>query len=122
MNATADRDFECYNTGGSKLRRPPYICIGLGGGMHIAHADGIGHYNALSIVWELDPATGLYDKLDYERPGRTHWNLGYLKEIFGIHDDQQLMSLVMHGVRWGVQAPVQIRIPAAARRPRADGP
>ena len=116
MNATADRDFECYNTGGSRLRRPPYICIGLGGGMHIAHADGIGHYNALSIVWELDPATGLYDKLDYERPGRTHWNLGYLKEIFGIHDDQQLMSLVMHGVRWGVQAPVQIRIAANLER------
>ena len=116
INATADRDFECYKTGGSARRRPPYICIGPGGGMQIAHADGIGHYNALSIVWELDPATGLYDKLDFERPGRTHWNLRYLKEIFGIHDDQLLMSLVMHGVRWGVQAPLQIRIAANLER------
>jgi hypothetical protein len=68
--------------------------------MQIAHADGIGHYNALLIVgvfpvWEQDSATGLYDKLDFERPGRTHWNLRYLKEMFGIHDDQLLMSLVM---------------------------
>ena len=116
INATADRDFECYASGGSARRRPPYICIGPGGGMQIAHADGIGYYNALSIVWELDPATGLYDKLDFERPGRTHWNLMYLKEIFGIHDDQQLMSLVMHGVRWGVQAPLQIRIAANLER------
>jgi hypothetical protein len=47
---------------------------------------------------------------------RTHWNLQYLKEVFGIHDDQQLMSLVMHGVRWGVQAPLQIRIAANLER------
>ena len=116
LNATADRDFECWHKGSSTLRRPPYVCIGLGGGKEIPHADGIGSYNALSIVYELDPATGLYDKLDFQRPGRTHWNLAYLKEAFGIHDDQQLMSLVMHGVRWGVQAPVQIRIAANLER------
>ena len=116
LNATADRDFECWYKGSSTLRRPPYVCIGLGGGKEIPHADGIGSYNALSIVYELDPATGLYDKLDFQRPGRTHWNLAYLKEAFGIHDDQQLMSLVMHGVRWGVQAPVQIRIAANLER------
>jgi hypothetical protein len=116
LNATADRDYECYETGSSARRRPPFVCIGPGGGKEIPHADGIGSYNALSIVYELDPSTGLYDKLDYQRPGRTHWNLQYLKEVFGIHDDQQLMSLVMHGVRWGVQAPLQIRIAANLER------
>ena len=116
LNATADRDYECYEKGSSARRRPAYVCIGPGGGKEIAHADGIGSYNALSIVYELDPSTGLYDKMDFQRPGRTHWNLGYLKEAFGIHDDQQLMSLVMHGVRWGVQAPLQIRIAANLER------
>ena len=47
LNATADRDFECLHKGGSALRRPSSICIGS--------------YNALSIVYELDQATGLYD-------------------------------------------------------------
>eukprot|EP00900_Chrysochromulina_parva_P014812 jgi/Chrpa1/23331/Chrysochromulina_OHIO_Genome00028025-RA len=116
LNATADRDFECLHNGGSALRRPPHICIGQGGGFEIAHADGIGSYNALSIVYELDQATGLYDILDYQRPGRTHWTLEYLRNVFGVHDDQQLMSLVMHGVRWGVQAPMQIRIAANLER------
>jgi hypothetical protein len=86
------------------------VCIGPGGGKLISHIDGIGHYNALSIVYELDTATGLYDKLDYQRPGRTHWVLSVIKRIFGDHDDEQLMSLIMHGVRWGVKAPLQIRI------------
>lgn len=76
----------------------------------IAHADGIGSYNALSIVYEQIPGTELYDKLDYQREGRTHWVLAMLKKIFGPHDDRQLMSLIMHGVRWGVQAPMQTRI------------
>ena len=116
LNATADRDFECWETGGSARRRPPYVCIGQGGGKEIKHADGIGTYNALSIVWEFDTATGLYDMLDFQRPGRTHWTLEYLKNVFGIHDDQQLLSLVMHGVRWGVQAPMQIRIAANLER------
>ena len=116
LNQTADRDFECYNTGTSTRRRPEYICIGPGGGMEIAHLDGIGSYNALSIVWELDPTTGLYDKLDFERPGRTHWTLNVLRQLMGEHEDHQLMSLIMQGVRWGVKAPMQIRIAANLER------
>ena len=84
--------------------------------MYAAHADGIGTYNALTIVWELDPATGLYDKLDFERPGRTHWVVNMLRQLLGEHDDHQLLSLIMHGVRWGVQAPMQIRIAANLER------
>jgi hypothetical protein len=66
LNATADRDFECLHKGGSALRRPSSICIGS--------------YNALSIVYELDQATGLYD---FQRPGRTHWTLEHLRSVFG---------------------------------------
>jgi hypothetical protein len=84
--------------------------------MEIAHLDGIGSYNALSIVWELDPTTGLYDKLDFERPGRTHWTLNVLRQLMGEHDDHQLMSFIMQGVRWGVKAPMQIRIAANLER------
>ena len=111
MNATADRDFECWAADGvTSLPRPKFLCIGPGGGMQIAHADGIGTYNAMSIVYELDESTGLFDLLDYARKGRTHWTLNALRKIFGIHDDRQLMSLIMDGVRWGVDAPLQIRI------------
>ncbi|KOO32751.1 hypothetical protein Ctob_016308 [Chrysochromulina tobinii] len=113
---TADRDFECLTAGASARRRPGYLCIGPGGGSMIPHADGIGSYNALSIVWELDTQTGLYDALDFARPGRTHWVLNMLRQLLGDHDDQQLMSLVMDGVRWGVQAPMQIRIAANLER------
>jgi hypothetical protein len=116
LNQTASRDFECYANGSSTQRRPEYVCIGPGGAKEIAHADGIGTYNALTIVWELDPATGLYDKLDFERPGRTHWVINMLRQLLGEHDDHQLLSLIMHGVRWGVQAPMQIRIAANLER------
>ena len=116
LNQTADRDFECLTAGASARRRPGYLCIGPGGGSMIPHADGIGSYNALSIVWELDAQTGLYDALDFARPGRTHWVLNMLRQLLGDHDDQQLMSLVMDGVRWGVQAPMQIRIAANLER------
>lgn len=110
MNKTADRDFECWTQGDSARPRPAYECIGPGGGKLIAHADGIGSYNALSIVYEQVPGTELYDKMDYQREGRTHWVLEMLKKIFGTHDDRQLMSLIMHGVRWGVAPPMQTRI------------
>jgi hypothetical protein len=116
LNQTASRDLECYANGSSVQRRPEYVCIGPGGAKEIAHADGIGTYNALTIIWELDPATGLYDKLDFERPGRTHWVINMLRQLLGKHDDHQLLSLIMHGVRWGVQAPMQIRIAANLER------
>jgi hypothetical protein len=116
LNQTASRDFECYASGSSTQRRPEYICIGPGGAKELAHADGIGTYNALTIVWELDPSSGLYDKLDFERPGRTHWVLNMLRQLLGEHEDHQLLSLIMHGVRWGVQAPMQIRIAANLER------
>ena len=116
LNRTAERDFECLETGASALRRPDYVCIGPGGGKEIIHADGIGSYNALSIVWELDTETGLYGALDFARPGRTHWVLNMLRQLLGQHDDHQLMSFVMDGVRWGVQAPMQIRIAANLER------
>ncbi|KOO29829.1 hypothetical protein Ctob_016126, partial [Chrysochromulina tobinii] len=80
LNQTASRDLECYANGSSVQRRPEYVCIGPGGAKEIAHADGIGTYNALTIIWELDPATGLYDKLDFERPGRTHWVINMLRQ------------------------------------------
>ncbi len=116
LNQTASRDLECYANGSSVQRRPEYVCIGPGGAKEIAHADGIGTYNALTIIWELDPATGLYDKLDFERPGRTHWVINMLRQLLGKHDDHQLLSLITHGVRWGVQAPMQIRIAANLER------
>ena len=116
LNQTAERDFECLAAGASTRRRPEYLCIGPGGGKMIQHADGIGSYNALSIVWELDTQTGLYGPLDFARPGRTHWVLNMLRQLLGEHEDQQLMSLVMDGVRWGVQAPMQIRIAANLER------
>ncbi|KOO26420.1 hypothetical protein Ctob_009367 [Chrysochromulina tobinii] len=101
LNQTASRDFECYANGSSTQRRPEYICIGPGGAKELAHADGIGTYNALTIVWELDPATGLYDKLDFERPGRTHWVLNMLRQLLGEHEDHQLLSLIMHRILEG---------------------
>jgi hypothetical protein len=111
LNATADRDFDSWRLQcESALPRPKYICIGPGGAKEIAHADGIGAYNALTIVWEYDAESGLYDKMDFQRPGQTHWVLNVLRRIFGEHDDQQLMALIMQGVRWGVKAPMQIRI------------
>ena len=116
LNATANRDFQCWEHGASTLQRPKYVALGQGAGRQIPHADGIGTYNALSIVYELDEATGLYDKLDYTREGRTHWVLNVLRQVFGEHDDGYLMSLVMHGVRWGIAAPMQIRIAANLER------
>ena len=119
LNRTAARDFECWEKGESSKQRPAFECIGHGGGKHHTHADGIGTWNALSIVWEWDPTLQLYDKLDYQRKGRTHWVLNMLRRIFGEHDDAQIMSIIMDGVRWGIEAPKQIRI--APNLERMDG-
>ena len=110
MNSTAERDFECWHRGHSDKPRPKFVCIGAGGAHDIAHEDGIGTWNALSLVYEWSEAIGLYDLLDFQRPGRTHWVLNALRAIMGTHDDQQLMAFVMEGVRWGIAAPLQIRI------------
>ena len=43
-------------------------------------------------MYEVDAKTGLYDVMDYQRPGRTHWVLNVLKDIFGEHDDHYLYN------------------------------
>ena len=95
---------------GVRSSRPEPPHIGPGGAKEIPHADGIGTWNALIVVYEFNPVTRKYDKLDYTRAGRTHWTLRLIERLFGIHDDHQLMSIIMHGVRWGIAAPLQIRI------------
>ena len=110
MNKTADRDFECWEHGETSKARPKFECIGPGGAKNIPHADGIGAWNTFTVVWEFDETTRKYDKLDYARPGRTKWVLELLRKLFGIHCDDQLMSLVMEGVRWGIAAPMHVRI------------
>ena len=92
------------------MPRPKYECIGPGGAKELPHADGIGSYNAFTIVWEWSEELQLYDAMDYARKGRTHWVLAMIKKLFGIHDDRQLMSLIMEGVRWGIAAPMHMRI------------
>jgi hypothetical protein len=110
LNMTAARDFESWARGETTLPRPEFLCIGEGGGKLIPHADGIGSYNALSVVYEQIPGSQLFDKMDYQKEGRTHWVLNILRRILGTNDDHMLMSLVMHGVRWGVHMPLQTRI------------
>ena len=54
LNATADRDFDSWQRDAlSPLPRPEFLAIGSGGGKLVAHADGIGSFNALSLVLEL---------------------------------------------------------------------
>ena len=110
IDNTRARDLECWRHGESTRPRPKYACIGSGAGVMVPHADGVGAYNALSIVYDLDFETGLYGALDYQRAGRTHWVVEMIRKVFGTHDDHQLMSLIMHGVRWGVKPPMHIRI------------
>ena len=110
INKTGDREFDILKHGETTMRRPRYVCIGPGGAYEIPHADGIGTYNAMSIVYERMEGTDLYDKLDYQKEGRTHWVLSLLERLLGTHDDRQLMALIMQGVRWMVNMPLQIRI------------
>ena len=85
--------------------------------MQIAHADGIGTYNAMTIVWEWDPHARLYGLLDYAREGRTHWVLATLEKIFGIHDDrpnilplQRYCDIVAKDVREVTQSRYEARL------------
>ena len=110
LNATADREFELWHDGATERRRPAYLCLGAGCAMQIEHADGIGSYSAFSLIWERIEGTDQYGLLDFTRETRTHWNLAVIRELLGDIDDQRLFSYLMHGVRWGVDAPRQIRI------------
>ena len=110
LNATADREFELWHDGTTERRRPAYLCLGAGCAMQIEHADGIGSYSAFSLIWERIEGTDQYGLLDFTRETRTHWNLAVIRELLGDIDDQRLFSYLMHGVRWGVDAPRQIRI------------
>ena len=116
MDKTIDRDFDLWTQGHTNKSRPEYVCLGMGAGKQIAHADGIGSYNALSLLYERDSETGLYDLLDFERPRHTHWVLKYMRQIFGDIEDQMLLSLIFDGVRWGVNPQRQIRIAANLER------
>ena len=84
--------------------------------MQVPHADGIGSYNALILIYERIEGTDLYGLLPFDRPGRTHWTLSFIKQVMGDISDRQLLSFIFEGVRWGVDAPRQIRVATNLQR------
>ena len=118
LNGAAEREFELWETAGDGAEnartskpRHEYLCLGKGAAVMIPHTDGIGHWNALDVIWEAVPhEDDLYVPLDFERECNIHFVLSYMGQVLGGCDDQRMLSFLFNGVRWGIDMPHQVRI------------
>ena len=109
INGTAEYDLDCMTTGDSSRNRPQTMAWGDGAFTCLPHADGVGTFRANEIIWERRN-DGLYIPMDFTRIPPTHFNLTAIAAIVGATTDQELLSFMLHGVHWKVDAPRQFRV------------
>lgn len=106
INTTAAHDFECVLNGWSDLPRHPFCCLGAGAFHNFHFADGIGSL-PLNMVLLRVCDDGRLRPTDFEY--MDHKDLAAIIGIFGFSTDKELLSFLIHGVRWKVPWPRQIR-------------
>ena len=113
INKNAKYDLACYKTGSGNGRRAPFLALDDRAACMIAHADGVGSWNAFTVIWERRD-DGMYVPMDFNKPYAEHKNLSFLRWLFGNITDLALLSILFEGMRykagWPGQPPRQIRI------------
>ena len=110
LDHEADRQFNVWAHGSSDMPRQRYLVLGPGAMTSIPHSDGIGSWLSSDILWEYHEADGLFHKLDFNAFLKDHKSRKQLRRMFGNCSDQELLSLMLHGVRWKAPLPRQYRI------------
>ena len=104
-NMTAAHDFECYLKGWSDLPRPPFLCLGPGA-FHAFELEGGGSMCLNQVC--LVNRDGRLVPMDFEF--MDHKDLPAVIGMMGFRSDRELLSFLIHGMRWKVEAPRQIRV------------
>ena len=107
LNATALHDFECYRTGSSDRPRHPFVCIGPGAFLFYELPGG-GRIRLNQIILINDG--GVLRPMDFRSDIKDHKDLAAIMGIMGFSTDKELLSFLIHGMRWKVEAPRHIRI------------
>ena len=105
---TAAHDFECYHTGWSDLPRHAYVC--LGPGAFYSHDLGHGASVCLNNFLLEQREDGELHPFDFTQATGDHKFLHALIAIFGFSSDKELLSFLIHGVRWKIGFLKQIRM------------
>ena len=108
LNKTSDHDWDCLKHGGSAKPRPHFVAFGESAFCKLPFIDGVGHFPSSLILWERGDDS-LYRVMDVTRGFADHKNRERLREVFGARSDKELVSFLLDGVRWKVDAPRQMR-------------
>ena len=108
LNMTMAHDCECVRHGGSNLPRHPFICLGPGVFKHFHFLDG-GKVRLNQFIFSHS-ADGRLRLLDFAAFTGDHKNLEAIVGIMGFSTDKELLSFLIHGMRWKVEAPRHFRI------------
>ena len=107
LDMNAQHDFQCYADGWSDMPRHPFVCLGPGAFHHSHLADGVGKLCLNQILLQTD-ADGVLRPMHFEY--MDHKDLEAIIGIMGFSSDKELLSFLIHGARWKVAWPRQLRI------------
>ena len=107
IGMNAEHDFECYDAGWSDKPRHPFLCIGPGGFHNFSFADGVGDIPYNQFLLRVHP-DGLLRPMHFEH--FDHKDLEVVIGQMGFSTDKELLSFLIHGARWKVAWPRQLRV------------
>ena len=107
VQMNAEHDFECYEQGWSDLPRHPFLCVGAGGFRTFRFVDGTGEIPLNAFLLRVG-TDGRLRPMDFEYP--DHKDRAVIIGQMGFSTDKELLSFLMHGARWKVPWPRQMRI------------
>ena len=108
FNMTMAHDCECVRNGWSDLPRHPFTCLGPGVFKSFHFTDGGSvRLNQFILVQGDD---GRLRLLDFAMANGDHKSLEAIIGAMGFTTDKELLSFLIHGMRWKVEAPRQFRI------------
>ena len=108
IQMNAEHDFECYERGDSNLPRHPFLCIGPGGFHSFHFTDGVGRIPFNQFLLRVSAADGRLRPMDFTL--LDHKDMEVVIGQMGFSSDKELLSFLIHGARWKVTWPRQMRI------------
>ena len=108
LNMALAHDADCVRNGWSSLPRHPFICLGPEVFKHYHLKDG-GKVRLNQFIL-IQGSDGRLRLLDFTADTGDHKILLAIIGAMGFTSDKELLSFLIHGMRWKVQAPRHFRI------------
>ena len=121
IQMNAEHDFECYEHGWSDKRRHPFFCAGAGGFHSFHFIDGSGSVPLNLFLLRVSAQDSRLRPMEFE--WLDHKDMEVIIGQMGFSTDKELLSFLLHGARWKVPWPRQMRIshPVFSFKSRAKG-